>query len=418
MQVRVFEAPDMASGLKKVKETFGPDALILSTKTIRQGKLGLMSKPVLEITAAIDTSWKPSKPPKNKRRSAQQYAPRPTVPKESLSYEKLWKEDESLITSDSTSTAPLDKGVQDELGELRGIIKTLSRQIAELQPDRQPVPPPYREPLSSDTGQEDDQIIQLLQTYDVNLAAAGRAAWYARESLGYTSRTSPSPIRSLAGAAIAHMMTTEKVLQQKAPCQQRLSLIGPTGVGKTTTIAKLAANYLCRFGGKIALITIDTFRIAAVEQLKVYGEIMGLPVAVVLKPEELEQALARFEHYDLILIDTAGRSPSNRQELEDMAAFMRPRFNIQHHLVLSATTREREIQDIIKQFSILPIKTFIFSKVDECERLGVILNTHIHNNTPISFLTNGQRVPEDIISPNPKVMADYIMNDHRTQKNG
>ncbi len=416
MQVKVFEAPDMATGLKKVKETFGPDALILSTRTIRRGKLGLMSKPILEITAAIDTAWKPKAPVVPKGNTMETDL-RPAAD-DDLTYENLWKRNGQAGNTAPAAQPAENTGVQDELAEMRGIIQSLSRQVADLQPRQSETHQAYIEPELKGNGENDDQIFKFLRTCDINSAAAGRVARHAQESMGYNGKASPAELEALVKAALARMITTEKVLQRKTVRQQRISLIGPTGVGKTTTIAKLAANYLCRFSGKIGLVTIDTYRIAAVEQLKVYGEIMGLPVEVVLKPEELEQALRKFEDFDLILIDTAGRSPKNRQDLADMAKFLRPRFNIENHLMLSATTREREIRDIIDRFSILPIKTFIFSKVDECERLGVILNTHVHNNTPISFLTNGQRVPEDIISPNPKVVADYIMNDHRIRNNG
>ncbi|WP_028579351.1 flagellar biosynthesis protein FlhF [Desulfogranum japonicum] len=417
MQVKVFEAPDMATGLKKVKETFGPDALILSTRTIRRGKLGLMSKPILEITAAIDTTWKPQKPARPSTPKPVEPAPQ-VLADDDLTYDNLWKPKQETNEKKSIDFHRENTVVQDELAELRGIIQSLTKKVADLQPQQQEIRKPYIEPEFAGKEEHNDPIFKLLRSCDINITAARRVAWHAQESMGYNETISQAEMESLVKATLARMITTEKILQHKSHRQQRISLIGPTGVGKTTTIAKLAANYLCRFGGKVGLITIDTYRIAAVEQLKVYGEIMGLPVEVVLKPEELEQAFAKFEHFDLILIDTAGRSPKNKQDLNDMGRFLRPRFNIEHHLMLSATTRDREIYDIIDKFSILPVKTFIFSKIDECERLGVILNTHVHNNTPISFFTNGQRVPEDIVSPNPKVVADYIMNDHRIRNNG
>ena len=157
---------------------------------------------------------------------------------------------------------------------------------------------------------------------------------------------------------------------------------------------------------------------AAVEQLKVYGEIMRLPVEVVIKPQELDLALEKFRDHDLILIDTAGRSPRNSVDLEEMAAFFRPDLGIEHHLLLPATAREREIEEIIRRFGILPISNFIFSKIDECGQLGVLLNVHYKNDTPISFLTNGQRVPEDLIMPSPSAIADLIMNDQGSAYHG
>ena len=145
---------------------------------------------------------------------------------------------------------------------------------------------------------------------------------------------------------------------------------------------------------------------------------MRLPVEVVIKPQELDQALDKFREFDLILIDTAGRSPRNSLDLQELAGYLRPDLGIENNLLLAATTREREIEETIKRFGILPINNFIFSKIDECDQLGVLLNIHYKHDTPISFLTNGQRVPEDFIMPTPTAIADLIMNDHRNQHHG
>jgi flagellar biosynthesis protein FlhF len=194
--------------------------------------------------------------------------------------------------------------------------------------------------------------------------------------------------------------------------QQRLALVGPTGVGKTTTLAKIAAAYLSRHSSSIALITIDTYRIAAVEQLKVYGEIMGLPVEVVITPEQLEQAIAGHRDKELILIDTAGRSPRDSFCIEELASFMSPELQIDKHLVLAATTRENELLETIDRFRPLGIGNTIFTKTDECSSLGILLNIQIQNPSPLSYVTNGQRVPEDLLEISPKIVAELIMSQH------
>ncbi|WP_084457039.1 flagellar biosynthesis protein FlhF [Desulfogranum mediterraneum] len=437
MQVKVFEATDMASGLKQVKETFGPDALILSTRTIRKGKLGLMSKPVLEITAAIDKGFQeePVSPATSMPQHAsplpaparRQFASaaltgrsEPAAARDELSYETLWEppaaRDEASNERSSGETAQL----KSEIAGLKDTLNGLTRQISSLQPQAAPakasVKPDFTVP--GRPAQGNHPLLGMLEEYGLNQATQAAVAAQADEILYSAGSGKELDLHSVVKGVIARMITTQKLLHTKIREQQRISLVGPTGVGKTTTIAKMAANYLSRFGGRIALITIDTYRIAAVEQLKVYGEIMRLPVEVVIKPEDLDQALERFQDYDLILVDTAGRSPRNRGDLEEMAAFLRPQHNISNHLLLSATTRERELHDTINNFSILPISTFLFSKLDECEQLGVILNIHSAHHTPISYLTNGQRVPEDIIAPNPAVVADFIANDHRNPNNG
>jgi flagellar biosynthesis protein FlhF len=188
-----------------------------------------------------------------------------------------------------------------------------------------------------------------------------------------------------------------------------MALVGPTGVGKTTTIAKLAAAYLKQFGQKLALVTIDTYRIAAVEQLKVYGEIMNLEVEVVMSPNQLEEVLCRHQDKKLLLIDTAGRSPKDEVSVQELADFLRPELKIESHLVLAATARNQELYEAVKQFGALDLKSFIFTKLDECESFGALLNVHTKNNYPLSYLTDGQKVPEDLMIADPKKIAGLIM---------
>lgn len=194
--------------------------------------------------------------------------------------------------------------------------------------------------------------------------------------------------------------------------QQRIALIGPTGVGKTTTLAKIAASYLTAHSHSIALITIDTYRIAAVEQLKVYGEIMHLPVDVVITPDQLKRAIEKHQDKDLILIDTAGRSPRDTFCIAELTTFLSPELNIDKHLVLSATTREVELLNTIERFNSLGISNTIFTKIDECSNLGVLLNIQIQNDNPLSYVTNGQRVPEDLVEISENRVAELIMSQH------
>jgi len=422
MQVKVFEAKDMASGLKMVKEALGPDALILSTRTIRGGTFGMIGKPMMEITAAIDNTWQEpvTQPVNNGRQGLPPKRPSRPEPRQDISYEEIWAQDTpSPKTTSYQQQPPANQDIQNELAELRNIVKGLSNRMTGIDPAA--LRKPYVEPefvASSGSNASVDPVVTFLNGYGVNQETAQVVARFTRDTIDNATDLDRSDLTAIFKAAIARLFTTEKLLDKRLTRQRRISLIGPTGVGKTTTLAKIAAHYLSQFGGKIGLITIDTYRIAAVEQIKVYGAIMRLPVEVVIKPQELEQALDKFRDFDLVLIDTAGRSPRNGVDLQELASFLRPDLGIENNLLLSATTRERELEEIIKRFSILPISNFIFSKIDECDQLGILLNIHYKHDTPISFLTNGQRVPEDFIMPTPTVIADIIMNDHRIQNNG
>ncbi|MDY0389335.1 MAG: flagellar biosynthesis protein FlhF [Desulfobulbus oligotrophicus] len=422
MQVKVFEAPDMATGLKMVKEALGPDALILSTRTIRNGILG---KPIMEITAAVDADWRqpevrqphlsPLRPPVRKKR---------IPPQADISYDELWARREPAPQPSSTPPVaeppPVSREIQDELTELRSLVSGLSQRISRLDtPVAATVTPsPVQACQPTVTPAAVDPVTEFLTGYGINQETARVVARFTRDTLEQAGAPGSDSPQAVLKTAITRLFSTEQILQRPRTGQYRLSLIGPTGVGKTTTLAKIAAHYLSRFNGRIGLITIDTYRIAAVEQLKVYGEIMRLPLEVVINPGELEQALQKFSEMDLILIDTAGRNPRNNIDIQELASFFKPQLNIEHHLLLSAATREREVEETIRRFSVLPISNFIFTKIDECEQLGVLLNIHYKNDTPISFLTNGQRVPEDLLMPSPADIADLIINDHGNLHHG
>ncbi len=425
MQVKVFEASDMNSGLKMVKEDLGPDALILSTRTLRSGKLGMLGKPILEITAAIDSPWPEKQAHKEPPRQRNFDFPDQQEAQDSFTYQNLWAQKPSDELQEPENTEqPASHGysrppeLSHEINELKNIIDGLSRRIGSL--DTTPISRPYIEPEYEDGNAEgiSDSVTQLLLSRGINHRVAGLVARFTHDSINLRKNQINGLLSEILTEAIAKLFTVACPLDARLTRQKRISLIGPTGVGKTTTVAKLAAGYLNRFGGKVALITIDTYRIAAVEQLKVYGEIMNLPVEVVIKPQDMAKALNRHSDCELILIDTAGRSPGNTMELHEMTSFLRPEYGLENHLLLSATNREAELETIIHRFSCLPIANFIFSKVDECSLLGVLLNIHYSQDTPISYLTNGQRVPEDIIAPDPQTLADFIMNPQKNRNNG
>lgn len=174
------------------------------------------------------------------------------------------------------------------------------------------------------------------------------------------------------------------------------ALVGPTGVGKTTTVAKLAALYALDKKRKVALVTIDAYRIAAVEQLKVYAKIMGLPFKAVSSPEEFKNVLTHFVDRDLILVDTAGRSQQDQFQVKELKSFLRQSFPVEIYLALSITQKEDNLSAIGNKFGFLPVDRIVFTKIDESYTYGSILNQLFKIKKPLSYLTTGQKVPEDI----------------------
>ena len=189
-----------------------------------------------------------------------------------------------------------------------------------------------------------------------------------------------------------------------------LALVGPTGVGKTTTIAKLAA-FAIKQKVRVAVITTDTYRIGAVDQLKAYAAIMGLPLSVADTPEALAAAIKANADKHLIFIDTAGRNPRDQERLLEMKAFLDVDPAIETHLCLAATTRDREQMHIFERFSILPVNRVLFTKLDESESFGCIINMHLKNRVPLSYFSIGQRVPEDLLVATPQRVADLVLGE-------
>jgi len=191
------------------------------------------------------------------------------------------------------------------------------------------------------------------------------------------------------------------------------SFIGPTGVGKTTSLAKLAALSAISRGEKTAMITLDTFRIAAVAQLKTYAQIMDIPLEVVMNRQELATALKKHQDCDSIYIDTAGRSPKMEKDIHKLNRLFDVPEKIHHYLVLSATTRYEDLLWAEERFKVFPYSSYIFTKLDETRDTSSMFNFLVSKGKPLSYLTTGQQVPEDIEVASKKKLATLLLSTMR-----
>jgi len=191
---------------------------------------------------------------------------------------------------------------------------------------------------------------------------------------------------------------------------QALSFIGPTGVGKTTTLAKLAAQYTLFHQKSVALVTVDTYRIGAVEQLKTYAEIIGVPVEVVMTPVEMKQAMEYHADKDLVLIDTAGRPSGDTNKVMELKKFLDV-VKVPHDifLVLSCNTKRRDLAKAVEDFKKVNFSKLIFTKIDETLTCGCILNMAYRLSMPVAYVTDGQNVPDDIQKIYPKKLAKLLL---------
>lgn len=233
------------------------------------------------------------------------------------------------------------------------------------------------------------------------------------EVTAFLLRESDMPQNEKEAEAILYqrLLAVFKPVPAKKPGTNSMAFVGVPGVGKTTTLAKIAANAALFDNLSLAIITIDTFRVGAVEQMKIYGDIIGAVVDVVASPSELAQAVARNQDKDLILIDTAGRPSKNRYQLSEIKLFLEVVENVNIYLVINATTRFRDMMQMINNFRIIPYNQLIISKLDETDSPVTLLNAAYFTGLPIAYITNGQDVPYDIEEADPELLAGYIIRD-------
>jgi flagellar biosynthesis protein FlhF len=209
--------------------------------------------------------------------------------------------------------------------------------------------------------------------------------------------------------AISEMIQVAPVGPLEGAAGNIAAFIGPTGVGKTTTIAKLAARFALKEQKKVRLLTLDTYRIAAAEQLKTYGEIIGVPVRVILSVDELNDVVNGAQEEDFLLIDTIGHSHKKVSEYVQLAHYLSRNERIQKHLVLSTATNPSDLRETIESFEAFGPDSLVFTKLDESSSHGVIVNELVRTRKPLSCLTNGQNVPEDLILPMTQTVADMVV---------
>ena len=438
MLVRKFEAENMATALQQVKQTLGSEALILSTRTLGKKGLGVLGKQIIEVTAAIESP-------------AMKHGFRKAVPNteiKSATYGRRVEtlEDEQVSLSKASTSQRIDvknNPLENEIQQLRSQLeaqninqlqaevnqlKELMQQLSQAQENNRveiasmPVSPQTQLPPTAVPQQASppiqlkpaaekslEYLLELLLDCGIDSEAAATIARFSAPQMNERQRQEPEQCRDFLATTIASLVQTTGPLWSPGDSQKRISLIGATGVGKTTTIAKLAAEAITQSGARVALVTIDTYRIAAVEQLKVYGEIMGLPVEVVLSPEQLQEAFRRHQDKDLILIDTAGRSPRDHVRIDELNQFLGKGSKVENCLVLAAPTAERLQQKTLEAFNPIPLSRLIFTKLDETDRCGALINVPIQSNLPLAYLTNGQQVPEDLLQAEPKMVAELVM---------
>jgi flagellar biosynthesis protein FlhF len=368
MELRTYRAATMHAALALVRRELGPDAAVLHTREVRNRWLGLLpGARQIEVTASRGINVPSRLPAHPQNDEPAPEALRPAV-----------KKQPARVVDD----ARLTHQVQGQLSTLQAMVKDLCRQ-------------------SKGTGHNDwpEELFRLFtELLDAELSE--ELARELVERVHNDPRAEGLSDAMMLKAHVAGMIEDEVRVAgpiQITPGRCRLAaLVGPTGVGKTTTIAKLAANFRLKEKRRVGLITVDTYRIAAVEQLRTYADIIDLPMHVVSTPREMRETVERMSHLDLILLDTAGRSPKDEVRLQELKAFLTEAAADEVHLVLSSMTGARTLEQTAEQFATVGATSLILTKLDEVTAPGNVLPVLRSSGLPLSYLTDGQNVPDDI----------------------
>jgi len=375
----------MAEALDRLTRRYGKGAVILSTRTLTKGGLfGIGGKPYVEITAARTLFDLPL----SMRRG--------TVLHRSKPGERAEGAAAPMTLPRKRAASPPADALLTEVGSLKSLVTDL------LQETR-------RSKLAIEPGELYETYRRLVEN-EVAEDVACKLIDGVRRSLTPEQLRDPHAVRTKLAALLEPMLPTSGPIQMTEKGRPTIvALIGPTGVGKTTTVAKLAANLCLREHRKVGLITIDTYRIAAVEQLRTYAQIIDIPLEVAMSPDQLKESVARLADRDVILIDTAGRSQRDGKKINELRAFFEVVRPQEIHLVLSSTSHEKVLSETIERFSDLGVDRVIFTKLDEALGFGVLLTCLRKVNAKLSYVTTGQDVPSDIAVGEGSALAELIL---------
>ena len=406
MKLKTFSAPTYTEALNKVKEELGDDVVIVSSKEIK--KKTLTSQGLYEIVVAIEED---NIKPRKKVTSDEEHVKEVMLKLSNAAKEISTLSQESNvnytenISQKSVGINPLEPQKSEEIITLKNEIKQIADTLKFLQAtvwdmvnkNELELPPEFSEiyALSRASGMSEkhlDEIMRLTIKY-----------------MPLKMRKNRETIKRYFHTLLKKMIPIRIEREIRPPHKKIMMFVGPTGVGKTTTIAKLAARYAYKLTQrhKVGIITLDTYRIGAVEQLMTYAKMMKLPIETVVDPSDFSEALNSLRHNDYILIDTVGSSQHDKEKIEKLKSFLKvdtfAEINI--NLVLSAVTKYEDLKDIYSNFSILPIDTLVFTKLDETKTYGNIFSLLLDTKKPVSYFSIGQEVPDDLMEAG----ADYLL---------
>jgi len=439
MNLKRYRVTNIQEALQLIKRDLGPEAIIVSTRQVKEGKgtFGLFGKTVLEVTAARDDKPKatlssalgrnlngqlaleaeevvppaeveepPLRPPLSTPPPApapppQAVEPPPDIDSGALQpirqeLQGLREVVEELSSRTSAFEEFSNNQLRHELGEMRHMLHLMAS----------------RSSLPDDLDLQENlmMLYQQLKFGGLEDKFSRRLVLEAQKNISEEDLQNFSYVKIFLARMLMKIIRTTEGIEYINSTQKVVALIGPTGVGKTTTAAKIASDQMLNRKRRVGLITVDTFRIAAVEQLRTYAKIINVPLRIVSDRQEMDKAVESFSDCDVVVIDTGGCSQRDEGQMFELREIFDERGRIHNLLVLSSTTKDNDLNEITRKFGVMPIDGVIFTKLDESASYGTIFNHAIRFKKPISFLSTGQKVPEDIEMATKERMVDLLLN--------
>jgi len=425
MNLKRYRVNNIKEALKFIKRDLGSDAMIVSTRQVKEntGAFGLFGKQLLEVTASASEKKKDSRSVPTTK-ALETYSGSAEASETVLADTFLTPRNKSVLSiTDETRKMmlPIQKelqGIRITLGDLSSqsdgldehLMGELKHELGEMRH--------MMHILASRTGgiAEPDLPENLLLLYQ-QMKFSGLEERFSRRlvmeaQLNMTAEDTENfaYVKIFIARMLMKIIKITRGMEGLKPRQKIVALLGPTGVGKTTTLAKIASEQMLKYKRKVALISVDTNHSSAAEQIRSFAKKIKVPFSVAKDKAEMNRVIDSYESYDSIIIDTDGCSQRNEKQLYEMREIFDERGRIHNALVLSATSKDSDMSEVTRKFGCMPIDSIIFTKLDESASYGSLFNHAIRFKKPLSYLTVGQKVPEDIEVASKERMVDLLLN--------
>lgn len=418
MIIKKFQANTETEAIMMAKNDLGKDAIVMNIKTIKpKGLFKAFRKTQVEVTAAVDEVNKEKEQERTNKSSSQFNAKideklHPELHVQSDEAKEAKELEEKLNSLAMLLEQQIESQKKEKKTNTVSSKKTKDNDNKAVQ-NKENSSTIREDDVSGKTSLKDksiDLIIEQLTGNEVSFSYAKQIIDEITHS--GTIRTLDDMLACVYQKIILKLGQTKPIQFDKEDKKPKvIFFVGPTGVGKTTTIAKLSSKLMLEEKKKIAIFTSDTYRIAAVEQIKTYANILSIPVEVIYEAKDLDAIFPKYKDFDYILVDTAGRSHKNKEQFQDLkvlyAAF--EDYSQLTYLVLSATTKYKDLKNITSLYSDIGEYSLIFTKLDETDAIGNILNIKLDTGMSLSYVSYGQNVPDDIEIMNPQVIAKQVL---------